>query len=488
MPSDSPRNFHAIRQEIRALWQLAWPILIAQLAAAGMGASDVAMTGHVNPAELAAVALGASLWIVVFGTLVGLMMPVNALVAHQYGAGALDQIPRVVRQALWMALGIGLLAVAVVNLATAAFYHIGLPDDVAAHAARFVQVISLGLPALTAYRTLYGYSASINQTKPMMIIALGALAHNIVVNWLLVYGHWGLPRLGAIGCAIGTASGLWLMLGGMLWWLRHAPAYRASYPLSHWEGPDWTEIRAMLKLGVPMGVTYFAEMSAFSAVCLLVARFGVDAVAANQITFNFTSLMYVVPFSFGVAMVTRVGHALGEGNPRRARFVSLTGVGVSVGFALLSAALMALFRHEIAAAYVADPRVIDMTAALLLLGAFFQLSDATQVAASWALRGYKVSQLPMIIHLTSFWGVALPLGCLLGLGWLPAWFPWQPQPLAATGFWIGLAAGLTVAAVLLIVLLQRLTLRRIAEAEAKTGGVPLPAERTARAEATLEQT
>lgn len=478
----APRSFAAIRLETGALWTLAWPILVAQLATVGMGVSDVAMTGHVSPGELAAVALGASIWTIVYGTLVGLMMPVNALVAHEFGAGKLDSIPHLVRQALWMALGIGMIAVAVVNLATHCFDYLGLEAGVAANASRFVHVISLGLPAFAAYRTLYGYSASVNRTKPMMVIALAALAYNILVNWLLVFGHWGFPQMGAIGCAIGTASGLWLMLGAMLWWVRRSTAYAATYPFARWERPDWRKIGAMLRLGGPMGVTYFAEVSAFSAVCLLVARFGVVSVAANQITLNFTTLVFVVPLSFGIAMITRIGQALGEADPVRARFVSQVGVGVSLGFGALSALVIALFRYQIAAVYVADGEVLAMTAALLLFAALFQLSDSTQVSVSCAIRGYKVSRRPMVIHLIAFWGVSLPLGCVLGFGWIPHWFPWHPaQPLAAAGFWIGLAVGLTVAAALLVGLLNRLSLERIAEARlgarsaAAPGDVPLAA-------------
>jgi MATE family multidrug resistance protein len=160
------------------------------------------------------------------------------------------------------------------NLATLVFDYLQLTRTCRrSHAVR--AHISIGLPPLAAYRALYGYSTSINQTKPVMVIALLGLAFNVIVNWLLIFGHFGLPRLGGVGCAVATGLCMWLMLGAMLLWIRFAPAYRATYPFSHWEWPHWPEIRATLRLGLPIGVTYFAEVSAFGAVSLLVARYGV---------------------------------------------------------------------------------------------------------------------------------------------------------------------------------------------------------------------
>jgi MATE family multidrug resistance protein len=450
----------SIRAEIITIWRLSWPMLVGQLATVGMGVADVAMTGHVSADELAAVSLGASVWSIVLVTVMGVMMAINTVVAHEMGAGRNDQIPHSVRAALWKGLIVGLAGCLVANLCTLLFDHIGLDAHVADRASLFLHVISLGMPAFACYRALYGYTTSLNQTRPVMVIALGGLAFNILVNWLLVFGNLGFPQMGAIGCAVATAIGMWLMLGAMVWWVRVAPAYRATYPFGKWEGPDWQEIGAMFRLGLPIGVTYFAEVSAFGAISLLVARFGVVQVSAHQIALNFVSLVFMVPLSFGIALMTRVGQALGEGNPQRARFVGWVGVGMSVAFGVLSAGFILLFRWEIARAYTSDLAVQQMCVQLLLFAALFQLSDSTQVAVASAIRGYKVTRGPMIIQLLAFWGVSLPVGCVLGLA--PAWFPWSPSaPMSATGFWMGLVLGLTVAAVLLTWAYQRLAKARI---------------------------
>lgn len=452
----SLRNTLAVRTELRALWQLAWPILIGQLANVGMAVVDVAMAGHASANDLAGVSLGVSIWNMVIITLMGIMMSVSPLVSHHVGAREFDQVPHVVRQGLWKALGVGFIAFVVANLAAEIFNHMTLEPEVRVLARDFVHITSFALPAFTCYRVLYGYSASLNQTKPLMGIAIAALLLNVLVNWLLVFGNWGFPRLGGLGCAWATLLCVWFNLLGLLWWMRHAPAYRNTWPFGVYEAPHWPKVGSLLRLGLPIGVTYFAETSAFGLIALLVAQFGSNQVAAHQIALNFASLVFMLPLSLGVALLTRVGQSLGAGDPLAARFRSWVGVGTALGFAVVSATGMAIFNTQIAAAYTNDAVVAAMAAHLLFLAAIFQLSDSAQVVTSCAIRGYKVTRAPMLIHLTAFWVFSLPLGYALGLA--PAWLPWRPaQPMAAQGFWIALVVGLTIAALGLVLLLRRVT-------------------------------
>ena len=449
-----------VKTEIAALWQLAWPILIGQLANVGMAVADVAMAGHASAQDLAGVALGSSVWMIVVVTLMGIMMSVNPTVAHYVGAGQFDRVPHVVRQALWKALGVGVVAMVLANLSGLVFDHMELEPVVRDIAVRFVQITSVGLPAFACYRVLYGYSASLDQTKPIMAISIVALVLNCGLNWLLIFGNLGFPKLGGVGCAWATMLCLWFNLGALLWWMRRAPAYRSTWPFDRFESPNREKMQSLLKLGLPIGVTYFAESSAFSLIALLVAHFGSTQVAAHQIALNFSSLVFMLPLSLGIALLTRVGQALGAGDPQAARFRSAVGVAASVGLATVSALLMAVFNQQIASAYTTDTAVAGVAASLLFLAALFQVSDAAQVSTSCAIRGYKVSRSPMVIHLTAFWVFSLPLGCVLGLA--PEWLPWRPaQPMQAEGFWIALVVGLTVAAIGLLVLLRSVARRHV---------------------------
>ena len=451
-----------IQREVTALWVLTWPLLIGQLANVGMGVVDVAMAGHASGHDLAGISLGVSIWNMLIISLMGVMMSVSPMVSHYVGAEQFDRVPHVVRQGLWKALAVGLVAMLVSILSAQVFNHMDLEAPVREVAQGFVIITSFALPAFTCYRVLYGYSTSLNQTKPLMVIALVALALNIVVNGLLVFGLAGFPKLGGLGCAWATLVCVWFNLLALLWWMRRSPAFQSTWPFAHFEAPHRPKIKSMLQLGLPIGVTYFAESSAFSLIALLVARFGSTEVAAHQIALSFTSMVFMVPLSLGVALLTRVGQSLGSGNPAEARFRAWVGVGVSMVFAVVSATGMALFNGQIAHAYTNDAAIAGLAAQLLFLAAIFQLSDSAQVVTSCAIRGYKVTRAPMVLHLTAFWVVSLPLGCVLGLA--PAWLPWQPTAaLGAQGFWIGLIVGLTVAAIGLLALLRWVAQQHINE-------------------------
>lgn len=457
--------------EVRGLWLLAWPILVGQLATVGMAVVDVAMAGHASAQDLAGVSLGVSIWNMLIITLMGVLMSVNPVVAHQVGAGELAAVPHVVRQALWKALGVGMLALLLANWATLLFNHMQLEPYVRELAIAFVRVTSLALPLFAIYRVLYGYSTSINQTKPLMVIALLSLGLNVIVNSLLVFGTLGFPRLGGLGCAWATVATVSFNLLALLWWMQRAAPYRATWPLGQFEPPHWPQIKSLLKLGLPIGITYFAETSAFSLIALLIAEFGSTQVAAHQIALNFTSLVFMVPLSLGLALLTRVGHSLGAGEAVLARYQAWVGVGLGLGFASLSATLIALFATPIAWAYTRDAAVVALTAHLLLLAAVFQLSDATQVITSCAIRGYKVTRAPMAVHLTAFWVFALPLGYVLGLA--PGWAPFKPaQPMGAAGFWIALIVGLTIAALGLVALLKRVARSRLPSSQQPGSQLP----------------
>jgi multidrug resistance protein, MATE family len=455
-----PASRLRLGNELRGLWLLAWPILVGQLAYIGMAVVDVVMAGHASAQDLAGVSLGVSIWNMLMLTIMGVVMAINPIVAHHVGAGEFTQVPHAVRQALWKALGVGLMGCVLANLAALLFDHMTLEPKVHDLAKDFVFITSLALPLFACYRVLYGYSTSINQTKPLMVIALLSLLLNIVVNWLLVFGNLGFPKLGGVGCAWATLLTVAFNLLGLVWWMHRSSAYHSTWPLGEFEAPHWPQIKSLLKLGLPIGITYFAETSAFSLIALLIAKFGSTEMAAHQIALNFTSLVFMVPLSLGLALLTRVGQSLGAGDPVLARYQAWVGVAVGLGFAVVSATFIALFSQQIAGAYTNDVQVIALTAQLLVLAALFQLSDATQVVTSCAIRGYKVTRAPMVIHLTAFWVFSLPLGYVLGLA--PSWVAWAPaQPMAAQGFWISLIVGLTIAAFGLSALLRQVARSRL---------------------------
>jgi MATE family multidrug resistance protein len=454
-----PAQRQRLAAELRALWQLAWPMLIGQLATVGMAVVDVGMAGHASAQDLAGVSLGVSIWNMLIITLMGVMMSVNPTVAHHVGAGELSQVPPVVRQALWKAFGLGLMAALLANWTALVFDHMTLEPRVRELAIDFTHVTSLSMPLFACYRVCtVQHQHQPDQTLDGDRDSVSAAQH----CGQQPAGVWpvGFPKLGGLGCAWATLATVAFNLVALIAWMHHAPSYRSTWPFGHYEAPDWAQIKPLLKLGLPIGVTYFAESSAFSLIALLVAEFGSTEVAAHQIALNFTSLVFMVPLSLGLALLTRVGHSLGAGEVVQARFQAWVGVALGLAFAVLSAVLIGAMATPIARAYTDDAAVIALAAQLLFLAALFQLSDATQVVTSCAIRGYKVTRSPMVIHLTAFWVFSLPLGYALGVA--PAWLGWAPSaPMGAQGFWIALVVGLTIAALGLVVLLRSVTRSRL---------------------------
>jgi MATE family multidrug resistance protein len=287
---------------------------------------------------------------------------------------------------------------------------------------------------------------------------LFGLALNIPLNYVLIHGKFGLPALGGVGCGWATGISMAAMLLGMIGWVSWASYYRPSRLFERFEWPRWATIRGLLGVGVPIGVAVFAEASIFSVIALLIGGLGASVVAGHQIALNFTSLTFMIPYSLGIASTVRVGQALGRGEPREARFAAGVSMGAALGFACVTAGSMFLAGTQIAHVYTADLGVIALAATLLVYAAAFQFSDAVQVTAAGALRGYQDTRATMLITLFAYWGIGLPVGYALGLS------DWLGEPRGPGGLWAGLIVGLTFAAAMLAVRLARRARRSIRQA------------------------
>ena len=292
------------------------------------------------------------------------------------------------------------------------------------------------------------FSEGIGRTRPVLLVSIPALVVNIVADYVLIFGHWGFPKLGATGCGIATALGMLTMLIGMIAVLLLDRHYHRYGLFRCWDWPDWRQLRPLLALGLPIGISLFLETAVFAAVALLLGTIGAVAAAAHQITLNVAAMTFMIPLGLSMATTVRVGHALGRGDPGAARFSGFTGIGLAGLFMAVMAVLMLAGHQRIAGLYVDDPAVIAVAASLLQLAALFQISDGLQVGALGALRGLH-SRWPMLIVLVAYWLIAFPLGWLLGAYW-----GWGPN-----GPWIGLIAGLTTAAILLNLRFWRLSAR-----------------------------
>jgi len=446
---------HRFTQESRALLRLANPIILSQIAQVLVGFLDTVMSGHAGAMEQAVVGIGVALWIPVFVSLMSVVQAVSPLIAHHFGAGDSAAVARDAREGIWLAGFVSLVPLSLVPWAPGLLTFAGIAPPLAERAGVFLSGIGLGMPAALIYRSLAFYSASINQTAPIMVLSFVALGVNALLNWVLIYGHFGLPAMGGAGCGWATGIGMWVGLVLLVWWTRHAAVYKAYFLWRAWTWPTWAAQKRLLRVGLPMGGAGLAEVAAFSSIAVLVGRFGEVQIAAHQIALNFSALIFMLPMGLSSALTIRVGQALGARDPLAARYIAWNGIAVGLLIAALAIGPIILLRHQVAAVYSTDHAVQALAANLLLFAAFWQLFDATQVCAIGALRGYKITLMPMVLMLVAFWVIGVPSGTWLGYRGIAG------RPLEVYGFWAGLVVGLVLVSTALVLGLRSVANGRV---------------------------
>jgi MATE family multidrug resistance protein len=447
MPDILRKDAAPWRRELRETFVLATPLILGQLSSIGMNVIDTLLAGHLDARTLAAVAVGTSVWSLAIVAAIGVMLALPPSVAQLAGARRRERIGPLFRQALWLALGLGIVLLLFVRNAAPLLGAIGIEPAIANETAKFLRAIAWGAPALCAYFSLRGFSEGLAITRPTMYFGLLGLVLLAPIGYVLMYGRLGVPALGAQGSGMATATVLWVQaLAFALYVWRH-PRYRDIAPFAAFEGPDWQRILELLRLGVPMGVSVLMEAGLFVATALLIGSLGATSVAGHQIAINVASVAFMVPLGVAMATTVRVGNAVGRGDPQAVRAAGFAGIAATAFTQTVSSLAMGLFPLAIATLYTDDAAVAAMAAQLLLLAAVFQFSDGIQVSANGALRGLKDTTVPMAITALAYWGIGMPVG----------WWLAFHLDFGARGMWIGLIAGLTAAAGLLFARFARLS-------------------------------
>ncbi len=437
--------------EARQLLALALPVIIAQVAQTAMGFVDTIMAGAVSATDMAAVAVGTSIWLpaILFGH--GLLLSLTPVVAQYNGSGRRDRIAFQVRQAYWLAAFSAFFVMLV--LYNAGFMIHAMHDidpALADKAVRYLRALLWGAPGYLFFQVARNQCEGLSRTKPGMVIGFLGLLVNIPVNYIFIYGHFGMPALGGVGCGVATASVYWVMFIAMKWWVMRAGSMRDIRLTGRFSKPDTKVLWRLFKLGLPVALALFFEVTLFAVVALLVSPMGIVDVAGHQIALNFSSLMFVIPLSLGVATTIRVGFRLGQGSTEAARVAAWTAQGVGMGLSVLTALFTITFREQIALLYNDNPAVVALAAQLMFLAAVYQFSDAIQVIGSGILRGYKDTRSIFFITFVAYWVLGLPSGYILALT------DWVVPKMGPAGFWTGFIIGLTSSAVMMIWRIRRL--------------------------------
>lgn len=430
--------------EARSLLTLAIPVILAQVAQTAMGVVDTIMAGSVSATDMAAVAVGTSIWLpaILFGH--GLLLSLTPTVAHLNGAGRRDKIGDQVQQGFWLAAAVSLLVMVVIYNAD---LMIGLMHNIDPQlkekAIGYLRAIMWGAPGYLFFQVLRDQCEGLSKTKPGMVFGFIGLMVNIPVNYIFIYGKFGAPALGGVGCGVATGTVYWVMFIMMRIYTKRAYWMKDIVATQPFAKPHWPVLKRLTQLGLPVALALFFEVTLFAVVALLVSPLGIVAVASHQIALNVGSLMFVVPLSLGVAATIRVGQRLGESNPAAAKVSAYTSIATGVVMACFIATTAVLLREHIAHLYNSNPQVVSLASHLMLFAALFQISDAVQVITSGVLRGYKDTRSIFYITFTAYWILGLPIGYLLALTdyLVPAMGP--------SGFWCGFIIGLTFAAAMM---------------------------------------
>jgi MATE family multidrug resistance protein len=434
---------HRYKTEASNLIKLATPVLIASVAQTGMGFVDTVMAGGVSAIDMAAVSIAASIWLpsILFG--VGLLMALVPVVAQLNGSGRQEKISFEIQQGAVMALLISVPIVGVLFQTQGILNLMDVEPLMAAKTNGYMHAVMYAVPAFLLFQTLRSFTDGMSLTKPAMVIGFIGLLLNIPLNWMFVYGKLGAPALGGEGCGVATAIVYWVMFALLLGYVMTSKRLAKINLFGQFHKPQLKAQIRLFKLGFPVAAALFFEVTLFAVVALLVAPLGPMIVAAHQVAINFSSLVFMLPMSVGAAVSIRVGHKLGENSTEGAKIATHVGILVGLAMSLCTALITVLFREQIALLYTENQAVITIAMQLLLFAAVYQCTDAIQVIAAGALRGYKDMRSIFNRTFIAYWILGLPLGYILGMT------DWIVEPMGAHGFWTGFIVGLSSAALLL---------------------------------------
>jgi MATE family multidrug resistance protein len=428
-------------EELRALLSLAIPVVLSELGWMTMTIVDLIMVGRLGPDAIGAVGLGNAIYYApsLFG--IGLLLGLDTLVSQSWGAGRFDDCHRSLAQAFYIAVAFTPLLMIFMLAAQWIFTGRGVDPTVAVLTRSYVGILNWGTFPLLVYGAFRRYLQGVARVRPVTFALVSANLINLAFNWIFIYGHFGFPALGVRGSALSTVFARVYMAGVLVYAAWAHEKGRGHNLFEHWPRPDWTRIRALLKLGLPAASQVVLEVAAFGAVTVMSAHLTPIALATHEIVLSVAAYTYMVPLGISAAAAVAVGHAIGSGNAARARRAGILAISIGAGFMALMAVLLIVIPKPIISIWTSDTRVLILGSHILAIVAGFQIFDGIQTVSTGALRGLGETRFPMLINFAGYWILGLPFGALLcfRLKW------------GLSGLWTGLTVSLILIALVLIV-------------------------------------
>ena len=438
------------RKEIEQFFQLAIPLASAQVAQSLTGFFDTMMMGRLGATTLAGGGLAALTFFAIVNVATGIVMAVSPLIAEAHGAGNKRRIENLVRQGLWLTL----LLTIPISIAIAHFdsimLQLGQSEMTVVLADEYLDIILWGIFPAVGFAMLRGVVSGLSQARPVMYIVVCGTLFNILGNYTLSFGKFGLPRLELAGLAIASTLTLWGMFFALLIYLLKHPQLKSYQILKQVHRLKPRIIWELSKIGFPIGIFIGLEIGLFTVVTFLMGTLGTEVLAAHQIVFQTIVIIFMIPLGMSYASTVRVGQWLGQKNLEGIRRAGYLSIGAGAIFAIAISVIMLLFPKAIVSLYIDlnDPdnaEIIRLALPMLAIATVSQILDAVQKITYGALQGLQDTRIPVLLNIPAFWFIGLTSGYLLGF-----WFN-----LGGTGLWLGQSIGVAVAAILFLIRWQQ---------------------------------
>ena len=437
--------------ESGALFKLAVPLALTHLAQMAIGLTDTVMLGRYDKTALAASVLGNTVYLFCWFIGLGPASAISPMIAHVLGARPDDrtETAAIVRMGLWSAMLMSIPLVCVLLFTDQILSFLGQKPNLAQAASRFAIPLAFGLPFALAFQVLRNFAVALSRPQPAFYVMALTVLSNLAGDYALIYGHFGLPRLGLLGSGIASACSLVLSFLAMTAAIALTPRLRGHLLARRLCEPHGGKLAEIFRLGLPMSAMQILESGFYLAMHLVVGVFGAVTVAAHAIAWSVQNQTSMIPTGIGVAASVRAGLAAGAQDRAWISRAGYSAIAATIACMTMCGIAMAIFARQIAGLYLSDgpgnPAVINTAIPLIWVAAAYQIADGVQATALFTLRGLKDVRVPTWIVAASFWIVG-SIGCIgLSFG----------LDMKALGVWIGLAVALCMLAVLLCVRLHR---------------------------------
>ncbi len=439
-----------MKQEAKQTIHLALPIILGELAQMSLHLIDTAMIGAVDYKQLAAAALVMNVMNIPFVLGIGITISVSQMVSLAHGRKDGFKVSHYFYNGFFICtITAVLIAIALLG-GKSIFHHLGQDKEVVAYALPFMDLMGLSIVPMILFMALKQFADGLQYTKTAMIISLAGLPLNVFINWLLIYGNWGFPRMELLGAGWGTLITRTLMFLALGYVIMNYPLFKKYIAVrySQWK-LRWSTMKELLHIGVPSSLQIGMESGAFAVSGILVGTIGAVEQAAHQIALSCASFTFMVSMGLSQAASIRISNGLGAKQYHRIKLIGKSALLTAVGYGLICAIVFTVFRNLLPQLFNDNTQVLSLAAYLLLFAAIFQISDSTQAVGAGLLRGLKDVKIPTLFIAIAYWAIGIPAGYYLAFY----------KGLGASGIWLGFIIGLSASAIFLIIRFQTMTKR-----------------------------